>query len=146
MNDNKGYLAIFDGLIAIILLFTIFLIFNLVASTPNSSISTTVSDFKDSQDIIEQLTTKVNITDVSFLQHITSILKEGKNSKKSIVVVSKLCEEKFKNLGLTSNYYFTETNYLNNEKIISSGNIDAANNITTTSRTYDDYCYVLYVW
>lgn len=146
MNDNRGYLAIFDGMLAVILLFTVFLIFNLVVSIPNDSVSTSVQEFKDSQDVMEQLATKVNITDVSFLESVTAILKEGKNSKWSVREVSKMCGEKFKNLGLKSNYYFTETNHLKGDEIISNGDIDSASNITTVSRNYEDYCYVLYVW
>ena len=143
MVDNRGFLEIFDGLIAIILLFTVFLIFNLVIAIPDNSVSTTTHDFKQSQDIMEQLSSKTNITDSTFLDEITQILKEGKNSKNSIRKVSSLCEKEFKKLGLTEGYYFTETNHLNGDKIIASGNIKYANNITTASRHCGNYCYVL---
>ena len=144
--NNKGYFALFDGIVAIIILFTVFLIFNLVISVPDNSVSTVSYEFKDSQDVMEQLSSKVNITDVSFLESITSILENGRNSKASIRKVSVLCGEKFKNLGLTKNYYFTETHHLNGVEIISNGNMESASNITTASRNYGDYCYVLYVW
>lgn len=143
MDDNKGFFEIFDGLIAVILIFTGFLLFNLVITVPSDSVSTTAYEFKQSQDIMEQLASKTNITDFSFLDEITNILKDGKDSKNSIRKVSALCEKKFKNLGLTTDYYFTEMNHLNGDKIIASGNIKTADNITTAMRHCGDYCYVL---
>ncbi|MDO5847986.1 MAG: hypothetical protein Q4P18_00415 [Methanobrevibacter sp.] len=145
MND-KGYFEIIDGILAIILIFTVFSIFNLVLSVPNESVSSSVYEFKSSQDIMEQLSSKVDVADVSFLEEITNILKENKNSKRSVKIVSSLCDEKFKILGLKKNYYFTETNHLNKDKISSNGNINAANNLNVASRFCDDYYYVLYTW
>lgn len=144
--NNKGYFEIFDGLMAVILLFTVFLIFNLGLNVPNDSVSTVSHDFRESQDFMEQLSSKVNITDTSFLEDISEVLREGHNSKNSMRMVSSMCEKKFKTLGLEGSYYFTETNHLNGDKIIASGNIDSATNITTASRHCGDYCYVLYVW
>lgn len=144
MNDKRGFLEIFDGLMAIVLLFTVFLLFNLVVTIPDSSVSTTTYESKQSQDIMEQLSSKTNITDSSFLDDITEVLKDGGNSKNSIRKVSALCEKKFKSLGLTEGYYFTETNHLNGDKIIANGNIKTASNITTATRHCGDYCYVLY--
>ena len=83
MDDNKGFFEIFDGLIAVILIFTVFLLFNLVITVPSDSVSTTAYEFKQSQDIMEQLASKTNITDSSFLDEITNILKDGKDSKNS---------------------------------------------------------------
>lgn len=143
MNDNRGFFEIFDGLIAIIILLFIFLMFNLVLTLPNNQVSTTTHEFKDSQDVMEQLSAKTNITDESFLEEITEVLKEGRNSKKSLREVSSMCEKKFKTLGLEGTYYFTETNYLNGDKIVSSGNINSVNNVTIASRHCRDYCYVL---
>lgn len=143
MNDNKGFFEIFDGLIAIVLLFTVFLLFNLVINVPDNSVSTTTYEFKQSQDFMEQLASKTNITDSSFLDEITEVLKEGRNSKNSVRKVSELCENEFKKLGLKKGYYFTETNHLNGDKILASGNIQYANNITTAIRHCGDYCYVL---
>lgn len=146
MKDSKGFFEIFDGLMAIVLLFTIFLIFNFVLTVPDSSVSSISHEFKESQDVMEQLATKTNIDEDSFLDEITAILKEGKNSKRSVREVSALCKNKFKILGLDRNYYFTETSHLNGDEIISDGNIDSANNITPACRYCGDYCYVLYVW
>lgn len=144
MDDNKGFFEIIDGFIAIVLIFTVFLLFNLVITVPDNSVSATTYEFKQSQDVMEQLASKTNISDYSFLDEITDVLKDGRNSKNSVRKVSLLCEKKFKNLGLTTGYYFTEMNHLNGNKIIASGNIKQANNITVATRHCGNYCYVLY--
>ena len=93
---TKDFFEIIDGLISIVLLFTVFLIFNLVLTVPDNSVSTTTYEFKQSQDIMEQLASKTNISDYSLLDEITEVLKDGRNSKNSVRKVSLLCEKSLK--------------------------------------------------
>ncbi len=144
MKDESGYLAIIDGLIAIILIFSVFLIFNLILNVPENTYTVVSHENTVSQDVMQQLDTNINLTDKTFLEEISAILDKNKHSKKSIREVSKLCEAKFNQLGLKNNYLFKETNV--GFDIIEKGNYQTSQNVSTSSRNCGDYCFKLYVW
>ena len=76
---------------------------------------------------------------------VTLILNDNKNSKKSVVEVSKICSDKFNELKI-KNYRFIETNHLKSKVLASSGDFSKAENLSVATRNYGDYSYTLYVW
>ncbi len=145
MNDNKGSLYFADAIIAISILFVVMLMLNMMISLPNPTYSNTAHSSKDAQDIMEILSGKVDFGDETFLNVISSILKENKNSKKSINEVSGICDEKFSEFKL-KNYMFIETNRLDSTVLSSSGDFSKAGNCSVATRNFDGYSYTLYIW
>ena len=145
MKDKKGNFYIFDAILALILVLIAIFIVNTVISTPDPSYSDTAKDFKTSQDIMETLSGKINFTDRTFIENISTILKDGKNSKASIREVSGICKEKFDSMNF-KNYRFSETNTLDNQILASKGDYALASNISVASRSYGEYSYTLSLW
>ena len=145
MLDDKGNLFIIDAVIAIILLLMVFLAFNTAISLQDAYDSDEIKNSKESQDVMELLGGKINFTDRTFLGDISTILKENKNSKKSVQEVSEMCEKEFSSLNL-KNYRFSETNVLNNKILASSGDYSKAHGVSVASRNYGDYSYTLSIW
>lgn len=145
MKDKKGNFYILDAILVLILVLMVIFIVNTVISTPDPLYSDTTKDFKTSQDIMETLSGKINFTDKTFIENISTVLKEGRNSKESISKVSDICEDKFDSMDI-ENYRFSETNKLNNKVLASNGNYASANNISVASRSYGEYFYTLSSW
>ncbi|MBR0271484.1 MAG: hypothetical protein IJQ68_05795 [Methanobrevibacter sp.] len=145
MKDETGNLYIADALIALSILFIALLMLNSLVSIPNPTYSDISHDSKDAQDIMEILGGRVDFYDHSFLSEITSVLKDNRNSKKSIREVSEICDEKFSELKLT-NYRFVESNKLDSKVLSSSGDFSKAETISVATRNFDGYSYTLYLW
>lgn len=145
MNDNKGSLYFADAIIAISILFVVMLMLNVLISVPNPTYSDVSHNSKDSQDIMEILSGKVDFEDETFLCVISGILKENKNSKKSISEVSQICDDKFGEFKLM-NYRFIETNQLDSTVLSESGDFSKAGNCSVATRNFDGYSYTLYIW
>lgn len=145
MLDEKGSFYLFESILAIAILLMAIFIVNAVISIPSPEYSYVSSDFKSSHDIMEILAGKINFTDESFIGRISNVLKENKNSKKSISDVSAICQNKLDEFKLTD-YKFCENNVLKGKVLASSGDFSKARNISQSTRTYGDYSYTLYVW
>lgn len=145
MNDERGSLYIADAIIALSILFVAMLMLNTLISIPNPTYSDNAYDSKNAQDIMEILSGKVDFNDKTFLSEITAILKDNKNSKKSVLEVSEICGNKFDELKI-KNYRFIETNHLKSKVLASSGDFSKAENLSVATRNYGDYSYTLYVW
>ncbi len=145
MLDDKGYFYIIDAFLAVVLLLIVFLVVNSAISIPSPDYSYDTQDIKTAQDIMELLSGKVNFTDETFIGDISGILKDNKNSKKSIREVSDICEDKFSELNL-KNYRFSENNILKGKILASSGDYSKAYDVSAATRTYGDYSYTLSVW
>ena len=134
-----------EAALAVVLLLIVFLVVNTVISIPDPTYSDSVRDFKESQDIMETLSGRINFTDSTFLEDISEILKEDKNSKKSVSEVSQMCQDKFDAMGL-KNYRFSENNVLDGKVLASDGDYDDAEDVSVATRNYGDYSYTLSVW
>ena len=145
MNDNKGSLYFADAIIAISILFVGMLMLNMLISVPNPTYSDISHNSKDAQDIMEILSGKVDFKDETFLSVISGILKENKNSKRSISEVSQICDDKFGEFKL-ANYRFVETNQLDSTVLSGSGDFSQAGNCSVAARNFDGYSYTLYIW
>ena len=145
MKDEKGNLFIIEAVLAITILLVAILIVNTVISIPSPDYSYESKDFKSAQDIMEILSGKIYFTDQTFLGEISTILKENKNSKKSISEVSDICQNRLDDFKLT-NYKFCENNKLKGKVLASNGNYDSSKQVSVATRTYGDYSYTLYVW
>ena len=88
---------------------------------------------------------KVDFEDKTFLNHITGILKENKNSKKSVLEVSQICGDKLAEFKI-KNYRFVESNHLNSKVLAESGDFTKAEDVSVATRNFDGYSYTLYVW
>lgn len=145
MIDSKGNLYFADAVIAISILFIAMLMLNMIISIPNPNYSDISHNSKDAQDIMEILSGKVDFKDKTFLSIISNILKENKNSKKSINDVSQICDDKFAEFKLT-NYRFVETNQLHSTVLSGSGDFSKADKCSVATRNFDGYSYTLYIW
>ena len=77
--------------------------------------------------------------------NITGILKENKNSKKSVLEVSQICGDKLAEFKI-KNYRFVESNHLNSKVLAESGDFTKAEDVSVATRNFDGYSYTLYVW
>lgn len=145
MKDKKGNLYIIEAILAITILLMAMLVVNTVISLPSPDYSYGGHDLKSAQDVMETLSGKINFTDQTFLGEISTILKENKNSKKSIQEVSDICQNKFDSINL-ENYEFSENNKLKGKVLSSNGNSNHAKDVSVATRTYGDYSYTLSVW
>ena len=145
MKDEIGNLYIADAIIALSILFIAMIMLNSLVSLPNPTYSDISHNSKNAQDIMEILSGKVDFKDHTFLSEITGILKDNKNSKKSIREVSQICDDKFCELKL-SNYRFVESNKLDSKILSESGDFSKAERISVATRNYDGYSYTLYLW
>ena len=145
MLDEKGNFFIIDAVLAVILLLTVFIVFNSAISIPDSSYSNEIKESKNAQDIMEILSGKVYYSDGTFIADISEILKENKNSKDSIREVSGLCKNKFESLKI-KNYRFSETNVLKDKVLASSGDYSNAKDVSSATRSYGDYYFTLSTW
>jgi len=141
-KDENGMLSIIDGIFSITLVFIVFSLFNLIIVPIPTDYS---ENIKDSQDIMELLSNKVNFQDKSVLDEAEFILRSNNNSKKAIDEVAILIKNFFNDLNLKSNYLFTENNYLKGEPILNKGNINNVENISVASRNIGNYSFVLYL-
>lgn len=145
MLDNKGSLYIMDAFLAIFLLLIVLLIVNAAISMPTADYSYESRDIRTAQDVMELLSGKVDFGDMSFIEKISTILKDGKNSKKAVREVSGISKEKLDSYNI-KNYRFSESNVLKGKVLASSGDYAKANDINVATRTYGDYSYTLSVW
>lgn len=145
MLDSKGSFFIIDAILAIVLILIVFFIVNSAISIPTPEYSYQTKDNRDVQDIMELLSGKVDFTDQTFLGEISNILKENKNSKQSIMEVSKISKDKLDSYNL-DNYQFSENNVLKGEVLASSGDYKKAQNVSVATRNYGDYSFTLSVW
>ena len=145
MKDRSGNLYIADAIIALSIIFIAMMMLNSLVSIPNPTYSDVSHNSRTSQDIMEILSGKVDFEDKTFLEEITAILKENDNSKKSIREVSAICTEKFSEFHL-ANYRFLESNQLDSTVLASSGDFSKAGNVSSATRSFDDYSYTLEVW
>ena len=145
MKDNKGNLYIIEAILAITVLLVALLVVNTVISIPSPDYSYESHDLVSAQDTMEILSGKIGFEDQTFLGQISTILKENKNSKKSIREVSAICQNKLDSFKLT-NYKFCENNKLKGKVLAYNGNDDNVKSVSVATRDYGDYSYTLYVW
>ena len=145
MLDNKGTLYIFDAILAIVLLLTVFLIVNSTLTLETPEYFYESHDIKSAQDVMELLSGKIDFEDVSFLSKISHKLEEGQNSKESVREVSAISKDKLKSYNI-NHYQFSEENVLDGEVLAVSGDLNNAQNVSVASRNYGQYSYYLKVW
>ena len=144
MKDNHGYLAIVDGIMAIAILFSAFLVFNMVLEIPDTSYTTLSFENTKAQDVMQQLSANINVTDKTFLEEISQILDENGNSKRGITEAGKLSEAKLDGLGLKDNYLLRETNF--GMDIVEKESFKSSADLSVAGRNCRKYCFRLYVW
>ena len=145
MLDNKGSFYIMDAILAIFLLLIVFLVVNAAISIPTADYSYESKDIRTAQDVMELLSGKIDFSDQTFLEKISNILEEGKNSKKSIREVSEISKSKLDSYNI-KNYQFRENNVLKGKVLASRGNYEKAGNVNVATRTYGGYSYTLSTW
>lgn len=143
--DDKGFLSLIDGLLAIFLIFIAILAFNMFIDMEIPSLSQGSKDFKTSQDVMELLSMDVDGKDYSILEEISYTLSKSNNNKASQREVGEILDNYFVT-HLDSNYAFVENNYLKGKELSSSGDKLEAKNLTVATRNYGNYSYTLYIW
>ena len=145
MLDNKGLLNIIDAILAIFLLLMVFLVINVAVTMPTADYSYESKDIRQAQDTMELLSGKIDFTDQPFIEKISKILEENKNSKESVRRVSELSKEKLDSYNL-KNYRFCENNVLKENVLASKGDYYQSGDVSVATRTYGEYSYTLYLW
>ena len=80
VKDERGFLSLFDSLLALFLVFVVFIAFNMVMEIEVPSLSEENKDFKTSQDLMEILSSKATDRDYSTLEIISYTLDYNNNS------------------------------------------------------------------
>lgn len=143
--DDKGFLSLIDGLLAIFLIFIAIIAFNMIVDMESPSLSEESVDFKTSQDVMELMSMDVDGKDYSILEEISYTLSKSKNNKASQREVGEFLDSYFSS-HLDSNYAFVENNQLKGKELASNGDISEVDNLTAVTRNYGNYSYTLYVW
>lgn len=143
--DDKGFLSLIDGLLAIFIIFIAVIAFNIVVDMEIPSLSQDSKDFKTSQDVIELMSMDVDGKDYSILEKISYTLSKSNNNKASQREVGEILDSYFAT-HLDLNYAFVENNQLNGKELSSNGDKFEAENLTVATRNYGNYSYTLYVW
>ena len=145
IKDERGFLSLFDSLLAVFLLFIVFIAFNMVMEIEVPSLSEENSDFKTSQDLMDILSSKATDRDHSTLETISYILDYNNNSLSSQREVTGILDEFFSIYMLRGNYSFAETSQLGGKVLSSRGNGMGGDEVTVAIRHYGNYSYKLYV-
>ena len=135
----------FDSLLAVFLLFMVFIAFNMAMEIEVPSLSEENSDFKTSQDLMEILSSKATDRDHSTLEIISYTLDYNNNSLSSQREVTRILDEFFSIYFTRGNYSFAETSQLGGKVLSSRGNVMDGDEVTVAIRHYGNYSYKLYV-
>ena len=144
IKDERGFLSLFDSLLAVFLLFIVFIAFNMVMEIEVPSLSEENSDFKTSQDLMDILSSKATDRDHSTLETISYILDYNNNSLSSQREVTKILDEFF-SIYMPRGNYFAETSQLGGKVLSSRGNVMDGDEVTVAIRHHGNYSYKLYV-
>ena len=145
IKDERGFLSLFDSLLAVFLLFMVFIAFNMVMEIEVPSLSEENKDFKTSQDLMEILSSKATDRDYSTLEIISYTLDYNNNSLASQREVTGILDEFFSIYLSSGSYSFAETSQLGGKVLSSRGNVMDGDEVTVAIRHYGNYSYKLYV-
>ena len=145
IKDERGFLSLFDSLLAVFLLFMVFIAFNMAMEIEVPSLSEENSDFKTSQDLMEILSSKATDRDHSTLEIISYTLEYNNNSLSSQREVTRILDEFFSIYFTRGNYSFAETSQLGGKVLSSRGNVMDGDEVTVAIRHHGNYSYKLYV-
>lgn len=145
VKDERGFLSLFDSLLALFLVFVVFIAFNMVMEIEVPSLSEENNDFKTSQDLMEILSSKATDRDYSTLEIISYTLDYNNNSLASQREVTGILDEFFSIYLSSGSYSFAETNQLGGKVLSSRGNVMDGDEVTVAIRHYGNYSYKLYV-
>lgn len=146
VKNQKGFFSFLDSIIAISLVFLLFLVINSIIEIPDSSYSNDNKEFKESHDIMELMSSKVNFTDKSTLEEISDILNNENNSNEAITKSREIVTNYFDKIGLKSNYLFAEENVITNDYIAYSGDFKNSENVSVARKNFGNYSFVLYIY
>lgn len=145
VKDERGFLSLFDSLLALFLVFVVFIAFNMVMEIEVPSLSEENKDFKTSQDLMEILSSKATDRDYSTLEIISYALDYNNNSLASQREVTGILDEFFSIYLSSGSYSFAETSQLGGKVLSSRGNVMDGDEVTVAIRHYGNYSYKLYV-
>ena len=145
VKDERGFLSLFDSLLALFLVFVVFIAFNMVMEIEVPSLSEENNDFKTSQDLMEILSSKATDRDYSTLEIISYALDYNNNSLASQREVTGILDEFFSIYLSSGSYSFAETSQLGGKVLSSRGNVMDGDEVTVAIRHYGNYSYKLYV-
>ena len=145
VKDERGFLSLFDSLLALFLVFVVLIAFNMVMEIEVPSLSEENKDFKTSQDLMEILSSKATDRDYSTLEIISYTLDYNNNSLASQREVTGILDEFFSIYLSSGSYSFAETSQLGGKVLSSRGNVMDGDEVTVAIRHYGNYSYKLYV-
>lgn len=145
VKDERGFLSLFDSLLALFLVFVVFIAFNMVMEIEVPSLSEENNNFKTSQDLMEILSSKATDRDYSTLEIISYTLDYNNNSLASQREVTGILDEFFSIYMPRGNYSFAETSQLGGKVLSSRGNVMDGDEVTVAIRHHGNYSYKLYV-
>lgn len=147
IKDIKGFLSLFDGIIAILLLFLALFAFNSLIYFESPSYDRTLPDSKLANDAIELMATEKG-DDYSVLYSIVLILENNNNTLDYTTrsYISTIAGDFLNKIVPDKNYMLVENNILNGEIILSKGYMDDNANISSSTRNIGEYSFTLSIF
>lgn len=150
IEDNKGFVSIFDALISIFIFFMVLIAFNMIIDIDIPTLTEENNDFKTGQDIMEIMSSKVDGRDYTLIERISYILSSNNNSINSKRKVKGVLDDFFSIYLVNDNqnyhYAFAESSQLNGEILSSNGDFTNADRVNVAVRNYGNYSYKLYLF
>jgi len=144
--DEKGFLSLVDGILAIFMIIIALMIFNTIINIDISQYSKENDDFLLSQDVMETMSLKIDENTYSTLETIQYKLESNNNSIQSIKEVAIISGEFLNKTIPNKSYSLVENKQLNGTIIVSNDNVNLAKNISTATRNIGNYSFTLYIW
>jgi hypothetical protein len=149
INDEKGFISLFEVLIVSIIIVLTLFVFN---TTTEIHIPTPQElNINEVQDILDSMTFKSSPNQLSLLETSMKKLEDDHFSKKSYDEVNGLLEN-YLNKYSNKNYQiieFSSQNHIifqNHIILISKGDPKDGDNLKTAVRNIEDYKFLLYIW
>lgn len=152
MFDNKGFLSMMDGILAVFLLVLVLISFNMIMDMEVPSLREENNQFNAAQDIMESMSSKIDAKDYSILEKVSFTLSSENNSissqRKAKTLVSDYFENIIESKGNYKDYKYVllETNQLDNAELYSTGDYSSASEVSVAIRNCGNYSYKLYLF
>ncbi|WP_297981485.1 hypothetical protein [uncultured Methanobrevibacter sp.] len=152
MFDNKGFLSMMDGILAVFLLVLVLISFNMIMDMEVPSLREENNQFNAAQDIMESMSSKIDAKDYSLLEKVSFTLSSLNNSissqRKAKAIVSDYFENFIESKGNYKDYKYVllETNQLDNVELYSTGDYSSASEVSVAIRNCGNYSYKLYIF
>jgi hypothetical protein len=144
-KNNKGFLSLFEILTGFLIIILALISFNIGVNMYIPTNSEEIVDYNEAQDIMELMSSKIDINQQSFLEKIKQKLESDSYFEDSLDEIS-FMSGTFLNETTDKNYLLLENNQLNGTVLAVNGDFNSAENIASSIRNIGNYSFSLYIW